>query len=39
MEAWWDLGDVLMETGKAVGGVMGCGTVRWWSGRGIKSGI
>jgi len=30
--------DILLETG-VWGGGMGCGTVRGWSGRGIKYGV
>ena len=34
------VGDILVETGHVVGGGgMGCGTVRGWTGRGIKSGL
>jgi hypothetical protein len=42
LEIWWGGGclgeDILMETGEE-GGVMGCGTVRGWTRRGITSGV
>ena len=30
--------DILLEIGVGRGGV-GCGTGKWWTGRGIKSGV
>jgi len=38
LEVWWG-GDLLLETGSGQGGGMGCGTVRGWTGSGIKSGV
>jgi hypothetical protein len=40
LEVWWGGhvgGDILTETGLGAG--MGCGRVRGWTGRGIKSGV
>jgi hypothetical protein len=41
LEVWWgggEIGDILVETGGWRGG-MGCGTIREWTRRGIKSGV